>query len=336
MEKISAFWEEVPGRLPCYEQLKEKLLEKYEHHGGDGSSTGRKGKAFRGIVCGRQCVTTHALEYMVGSDPRLAPLFSAACLYAAGSPATASLSVTKAQAQASVKAFRSGRVNLLLATVVAEEGMDIPAATCVIRYDAMVHAVSLVQGRGGAREEDSERLTRSTADLEAVERQQQWLVTSFRPPAAVVAAFALAQPSCERGARAVLLLTAAAVDGGGGALSAVNLFCKKTKAVLEESWGKGAGGLWVCTLSYESPLREIHAAASAEGKKPAKKLAAAKLLADLRAQVPARLFCFGARCCLIPVLRYLCMDTELRVGGSWQVAPNQTNQRLRSCLGCCL
>ena len=297
LQNISSFWQKVPGKFPRYEQLKEKLLEKYEHHGGDGRSSG--GKAFRGIVFVRQRVTTHALAHVIGSDARLAPLFSTACLYASSSPATASLSVTKSQAQASIRAFRSGKVNLLLATVVAEEGMDIPAANCVIRYDAMVHAVSLVQGRGRAREEDSsfvvlrERSDRTTADLEAVERQQLQLVKKFKPPAAGSAAAAAAdaalvaaQRSRERGARAGLLASAVAADAGG-VLGALNLFCKKTKVVLEESWSKGAGGLWVCTLSYESPLRELHAAASAEGKKPAKKLAAAKLLADLRAAVPA-------------------------------------------------
>lgn len=297
-QKISAFWAEVPDTFPRYEHLKKVIMEKYDHHGGGGiSSSGSGGTSFRGIVFVRQRMTTHALEHMIANDPRTASRFSTACLYASSSPATASLSVTKAQAQESIEAFRSGRVNLLLSTVVAEEGMDVPAANCVVRYDAMVHAVSMVQGRGRAREENSsfvvldERSDRTTADLEAVERQQLQFVTSFEPPAAgsVAAAAAhaaalSAQRSRERGARAVLLGTAA--EGGGGAVSAVNLFSKKTKVDLEESVSKGASGLWVCTLSYESPLRELHAAGTAAGKKAAKKLAAEKLLADLRAAVP--------------------------------------------------
>ena len=298
LQNIRAFWAGVPATFPRYEHLKDVLLEKYKHHGGDGGGGGGGGRSFRGIVFVRQRVTTHALAHMIASDRRMASRFSTACLYASSSAATASLSVTKAQAQASIRAFRSGTVNLLLATVVAEEGMDIPAANCVVRYDEMVHAVSLVQGRGRAREEDSsfvvlrERSDRTTADLEAVERQQQRVVKKFKPPAtgsaaaaAADEALAAAQRSREKGARVVLLATAAA--DGGGALSALNLFCKKTKTVLEEDWNKEAGELWACTLSYESSLRELAAVGMAPSKKVAKKIAAAKLLADLGAAVPA-------------------------------------------------
>ncbi|CAM9140821.1 unnamed protein product, partial [Hapterophycus canaliculatus] len=211
LQKISTFWAAVPKTFPRYEHLKGVLLDKHEHHGGSGAGLG---EAFRGIVFVRQRMTTHALAHVIDSDPDLAPLFTTACLYAASSPATASLSVTKAKAQASIEAFRSGGVNLLLATNVGEEGMDIPAANCVIRYDAMEHAVSMVQGRGRARKEDSsfvvlrERPDRTTADLEAVERQQQRLVKNFEPPTdsgVLEAAMMAAQRSRERGARRVLL-----------------------------------------------------------------------------------------------------------------------------------
>lgn len=51
--------------------------------------------------------------------------------------------------------FRTGHINLMIATSVAEEGMDIAAANCVIRFDAVQHTVSLVQSRGRAREAES-------------------------------------------------------------------------------------------------------------------------------------------------------------------------------------
>lgn len=51
--------------------------------------------------------------------------------------------------------FRSGHINLMIATSVAEEGMDIAAANCVVRFDSVLHTVSLVQSRGRAREAES-------------------------------------------------------------------------------------------------------------------------------------------------------------------------------------
>lgn len=306
-QAISAFWAEVPDTFPRFEHLKEVLKEKYVSHGADGSSGGT---SFRGIVFVRQRVTTHVLAHVISSDPAMASLFSTACLYAFSSPATASLSVTKTQAQAHLESFREGHVNLLLATVVAEEGTDIPAANCTIRFDAMEHAVSLVQGRGRARQEGSsfvvlrERADRTTADLETNEQQQLSLVQNFNPVAhdgdagAINAAILAAQRSRERSARGVLLtvgtkrcagvgsLSAGASTSLSGALSAAMLFSKKTKVTLEDSWKKVCG-MWVCTLTYDSPLRELSASGEAPGKKRAKKDAAAKLVARLLEVIPA-------------------------------------------------
>ncbi|CAN0472862.1 unnamed protein product, partial [Hapterophycus canaliculatus] len=113
--------------------------------------------------------------------------FSTTCLHSASSPATASLALSKKDTQKRIDAFRCGSVNLLLATEVAEEGMDIPAANCVIRYDPLEHVVSMVQGRGRAREKESsfvvlhERPDRTVADLEAVEQRRVQTLHDFEP-----------------------------------------------------------------------------------------------------------------------------------------------------------
>lgn len=300
---ISDFWAEVPESFPRFDHLKQTLLEQYASRGVE-SGWGRN--SFSGIIFVCKRVTTHVLAHVISSDPELAPLFSAACLYAASSPATASLSVSKSQGQRSIQSLREGLVNLLIATNVAEEGMDIPAANCTIRFDPMEHAVSLVQGRGRARKEDSsfivvsERPDRPTAYLEAVEQEQLRLVRAYTPDTdkqkddARRAAATAAQISRERQARSVLLTAeanAGSADGAAGtnhgALSVLNIFSNKTKAVLEDSWRKGAGDVWLCTLTYESLLRELHAAGIGVGKKAAKKRAAANLVADLLAAIPS-------------------------------------------------
>lgn len=74
---------------------------------------------------------------------------------------------------------------MLIATSVAEEGMDIPAANCVVRFDEVQTPESLVQSRGRARQEDStfvvmkESCSRPVSDLYATEQQQIAVIASI-------------------------------------------------------------------------------------------------------------------------------------------------------------
>ncbi|KZT24079.1 P-loop containing nucleoside triphosphate hydrolase protein [Neolentinus lepideus HHB14362 ss-1] len=54
-----------------------------------------------------------------------------------------------------VKSFRDKEVNLLIATSVAEEGLDFPACDVVVRFDPIQHMVGYVQSRGRARHQTS-------------------------------------------------------------------------------------------------------------------------------------------------------------------------------------
>lgn len=290
---MSSFWREVPANFPRFENLKQVLLAEYERYGGDGNSA--SGSSFRGIVFVQQRVTTHVLEYVIASDPDLALRFTTACLYASSSRATPSLSVSKNSSEMNLQLFREGLVNLLITTVVAEEGMDVPMSNCVIRFDPMHHAVSLVQGRGRARKEGSshvvlaERRDRPIRLLEHEAQQQLKFFNGFTPPdegatVANNATILAAQRSRECRARSALLKVQATTFG---ALSAVKIFAMQTKVDLDERMNKVASGQWRCTLIYESPLRNLCAAGEAPGKKIARKLAAAKLVQDLLAVVPA-------------------------------------------------
>lgn len=275
--QITEFWRGAPAYFPRFEHLKDVLLYKHDEL-----------SSFRGLIFVQQRVMTHILEHVVRNDPELSSRFVPACLYATSSPATASLAVNAQQSRERLAAFARGSVNLLITTVVAEEGMDVPEANCVIRFDPLLNSVSFVQGRGRARQSGSshvilaERPDRPAALLAEVEQQQLSIVRAFQPSQQNKGdneQARRAQSDRERGAASAL----AAWDGAPTtALAAVNLFCKKTKVDLAEQTRKD-GAQFICELAYQSVLRDVCVMGNGADPKSAKREAAAKLVQQLKA-----------------------------------------------------
>lgn len=53
--------------------------------------------------------------------------------------------VHQAEQKDVLKKFKTGEINLLIATTVAEEGLDIPACNFVIRYGLVTNEIAMIQ-----------------------------------------------------------------------------------------------------------------------------------------------------------------------------------------------
>ena len=156
--------------------------------------------------------------------------------------ATATLTLSKRQAKINLDTFANGKVSLLVTTTVAEEGIDIAAANCVIRFDPILNSVSFVQGRGRARQKNSsfvvmsERGDRTVNDLSNIETLQSNISTNFKP-STIDSQEQLkkqrnAQLSRERNVTK-LFVKGWTLDTS---LQQLNLLCRKTKVTLMEEY----------------------------------------------------------------------------------------------------
>jgi endoribonuclease Dicer len=107
------------------------------------------------------------------------------------------MGMTDSQQQARLAEFREGTVRLLVATSVAEEGLDIPNCNVIIRYDGELTVKSFIQTRGRARKRNSEyyAIMRRGDDantfrrvVESVQQQEQIVMElSISPPPGLAA-----------------------------------------------------------------------------------------------------------------------------------------------------
>uniref|UniRef100_A0A672GIR8 RNA helicase n=1 Tax=Salarias fasciatus TaxID=181472 RepID=A0A672GIR8_SALFA len=106
----------------------------------------------KGIVFSKTRKSTHYLQDWVQGNPALQDAgVRSAVLTGAGNGSL----MTQSQQKATIEDFRRNRVNLLISTSVAEEGLDIPECNLVVRYGLLTNEIAQLQAIGRARAKDS-------------------------------------------------------------------------------------------------------------------------------------------------------------------------------------
>ena len=133
---------------------------KHYHHHTDGSVHQQQGEKLRTLIFVSKRASAKALSEFLNE---LSPLLFDDRLRAGyitghggsnnGSKVSMEMS-TQAQRK-TLSDFRTGRLNLMVVTSVAEEGLDVPACNLVIVFDLFATSTSYVQSRGRARNKNS-------------------------------------------------------------------------------------------------------------------------------------------------------------------------------------
>ncbi|KAI0355038.1 hypothetical protein OH77DRAFT_1425091 [Trametes cingulata] len=130
---------------PKVRKLAETLFERYTD-------------SFQGIIFVEQRHVASCLATILSRIPLLSHIIKTEQLVGHGKD-TATKAHVKGMAtrnqQDTVRMFRERQINVLVATSVAEEGLDFPACDLVIRFDPVQHMVGYVQSRGRARHKTS-------------------------------------------------------------------------------------------------------------------------------------------------------------------------------------
>ncbi|KAI0628716.1 hypothetical protein C8Q77DRAFT_1145050 [Trametes polyzona] len=112
-------------------------------------------ETFQGIIFVEQRHIASCLATILPRIPILSHLIRAEQLVGHGKDTAQIKGMGTRNQQDTVKMFRERLINVLVATSVAEEGLDFPACDVVIRFDPVQHMVGYVQSRGRARHKTS-------------------------------------------------------------------------------------------------------------------------------------------------------------------------------------
>ncbi|XP_030343255.1 interferon-induced helicase C domain-containing protein 1 isoform X2 [Strigops habroptila] len=141
-------------------QLRNTLMEEFT-----------KTEAPRGIIFTKTRLSAFALFQWIKDNPKFEEVgIKAHHLIGAGHNSEMKR-MTQNEQREVIDKFRGGNLNLLIATTVAEEGLDIKECNIVIRYGLVTNEIAMVQARGRARADESTYALVASVGSGAVERE---------------------------------------------------------------------------------------------------------------------------------------------------------------------
>ncbi|NWU31374.1 IFIH1 protein, partial [Dyaphorophyia castanea] len=125
----------------------------------------------RGIIFTKTRLSAFALFQWIKDNPKFEEVGIRAH-YLIGSGHNSEMKpMTQNEQREVIDKFRHGNINLLIATTVAEEGLDIKECNIVIRYGLVTNEIAMVQARGRARADESTYALVASSGSGAVERE---------------------------------------------------------------------------------------------------------------------------------------------------------------------
>ncbi|XP_012584832.1 PREDICTED: interferon-induced helicase C domain-containing protein 1 isoform X2 [Condylura cristata] len=148
-------------------KLRNTIMEQY---------TRTEGSA-RGIIFTKTRQSAFALSQWISENEKFAQVGVKAHHLIGAGHSSEFKPMTQNEQKEVISKFRIGKINLLIATTVAEEGLDIKECNIVIRYGLVTNEIAMVQARGRARANESTYVLVGNSDSGVFERET---VNDFR------------------------------------------------------------------------------------------------------------------------------------------------------------
>uniref|UniRef100_I3M585 Interferon-induced helicase C domain-containing protein 1 n=1 Tax=Ictidomys tridecemlineatus TaxID=43179 RepID=I3M585_ICTTR len=148
-------------------KLRNTILEQYT----------RTEESARGIIFTKTRQGAYALSQWISENEKFAEVGVKAHHLIGAGHSSEFKPMTQNEQKEVISKFRTGKINLLIATTVAEEGLDIKECNIVIRYGLVTNEIAMVQARGRARAEESTYIVVAPSGSGVLERE---IVNDFR------------------------------------------------------------------------------------------------------------------------------------------------------------